>query len=331
MNKKVFKILSIDGGGIKGLYSSRILEHFESKFNVSISDYFDMLCGTSTGGLIALALSLKIPVSDISNLYAEKGEKIFPQNLQKWRRYNQILGSGKYSDIPLKEELNIIFGDKTLNDSNNLLCIPSYCITNAKPWIFKFDHKEGDLSRDNDTKYVDVALSTSAAPTFLPIAEIENYDNKQFIDGGVWANNPTLVGVLEALTYFVGENKEFDSIEVLSMSSLNPTEGKSIQSNRYKSFKDWGDELFETSMVGQSHFTNYFMSKIGDITTVPIKHFRIPSADISSEQSEKIKLDITTKESIKLISGMGNAMGEVFKKDSEIKNFFKNKKHYKTN
>ena len=78
VEKKTFKILSVDGGGIKGLYSSTILEHFEEKYNCSISDHFDMLCGTSTGGLIALALSLGIPAKKISEFYKEKGGVIFP-------------------------------------------------------------------------------------------------------------------------------------------------------------------------------------------------------------------------------------------------------------
>ncbi len=76
---QVFKVLSIDGGGIKGLYSSRILEHFEDKFECHIAEYFDLICGTSTGGLIALGLSLHIPVQQISDLYCKQGKEIFPQ------------------------------------------------------------------------------------------------------------------------------------------------------------------------------------------------------------------------------------------------------------
>jgi patatin-like phospholipase/acyl hydrolase len=73
-HEKVFKVLSVDGGGIKGIYSARILEQFEKKFNCRLADYFDLICGTSTGGLIALGLSLKIPVSVITNFYYMRGE-----------------------------------------------------------------------------------------------------------------------------------------------------------------------------------------------------------------------------------------------------------------
>jgi uncharacterized protein len=75
---KPFKILAIDGGGIKGLYSAKILEHLENRFNCSISDHFDLICGTSTGGLIGLALAMKIPASKISEFYEQYGKVIFP-------------------------------------------------------------------------------------------------------------------------------------------------------------------------------------------------------------------------------------------------------------
>lgn len=250
--KGVFKILAIDGGGVKGLYSSTILEHFEEKFGVNISDYFDMICGTSTGGLIALALSLKIPTKEISDIYLKNGSKIFPKRNKKIAFLKQVLGSGKFSDLPLKEVLTDVFKNSKLIESNNLLCIPSYSITDARPWVFKYDHKEGDLGRDNKAKYVDVALATSAAPTYFPMAEIEYYNSKQFIDGGVWANNPTLVGLIEALTYYVGKGKEFKKIKILSLSSLNNTGGKPVGLKRARGFKDWKEDLFETSLTGQS-------------------------------------------------------------------------------
>jgi patatin-like phospholipase/acyl hydrolase len=328
---KTFKILAIDGGGIKGLYSSTILEHLEKKYKGNISDYFDMLCGTSTGGLIALALSLKIPTKEISDIYLKNGNKIFPKKSKISNKYNQILGKGKFSDEPLKKVLNEMFKEKTLSDSNNLLCIPSYSITDARPWVFKFDHIEGDLSRDNKARYVDVALATSAAPTYFPMAEIEYYDYKQFVDGGVWANNPTLVGLIEALTYYVGKDKKFKKLKILSISSLNSTGGKPTGLKRARGFVDWRDDLFETSLIGQSLFTDYFMSKIKEIEDVSVEYIRIPSAKISPQQASLVQLDVATTDALNLIRGMGNDMGEIYKKKNEISDFFKMQKQYKIN
>jgi hypothetical protein len=329
VNKKPFKILTIDGGGIKGLYSAKVLEHLEDKYKCSTSDYFDMICGTSTGGLIALALALNIPAGDISKLYEEQGKKIFPKRTKLGGIIRQTLWRGKYSDKALRVALEGIFQEKKIADVKNLLCIPSYSLTDARPWVFKYDHKEGELDRDNKALCVDVALATSAAPTYFPLSEIDYYDNKQFIDGGVWANNPTVVGVIEALTYFVGEGREFDSIEVLSISSLNSTAGKSIGLKRHRSFIKWRNDLFDTSIIGQSHFTHYMMSKLCDLNHIKIKYVRIPSENISAEQQHLVQLDIASDKAINFIRGKGNDRGELAKKDPTIETFFKEKKNYK--
>lgn len=336
MEEKTFKILSIDGGGIKGLYSATILKEFEEKFKCHISDYFDMICGTSTGGLIALALSLKIPAKEICDFYEIEGPKIFPcsRNINFFgkkisRRFMmQLVIGGKYSDKPLKKALIKIFKESKIGDSNNLLCIPSYTITEARPFVFKFDHTDRD--RDNGALMVDVALATSAAPTFFPIAEIPFYNNKQFIDGGVWANNPTLVGLLEALTYFVGKDKEYKKLKILSISSLSITGGQPTGLKRERSFLNWGNDLFETSFTGQSFFSDFFMSKIKSLSNINIDYERIPSVSIARDQESLIQLDVATKKAIDLIKGKGKDQADLYKKHKEIIEFFKEKKTYKT-
>lgn len=326
---KTFKILSIDGGGIKGLYSSKIIEHFEEEFNCNMADHFDMICGTSTGGILALALSLNIKASKISDLYIDHGQKIFPWRPKFIGILKQIIFCGKFSDKNLRNALEETFKKKKIKDSNCLLCIPSYSLTDAKPFIFKYDHKEGNLSRDNQTLYVDVALATSAAPTYFPLAELKKYDNKQFVDGGIYANNPSLVGFIEALTYFVGEGKEFDEVKILSISSLTNTSGKVTGIKRFRSFRHWRNDLFEAMLTGQAKFNDYFMSKINDINSIPVTHVRVPSEILSPEQQNIVQLDKATKASIDLLKGKGNDMGVIWRKRPEVQDFFKSKKKYK--
>lgn len=272
---------------------------------------------------------------EISQFYIDEGPKIFPEQKEikffsffgkKVTRgsYKQICSGGKFSDVPLKTALRNILGDHTIADSNNYLCIPTYTITEARPWIFKKDHH--NLDRHNKAKYVDVALATSAAPTFFPLAEVPEFDQKQFIDGGVWANNPTLIGLIEALDYFVGNGKEFDSLKILSVSSLSVTGGKPTGLKRERSFLDWGNDLFETSMTGQSHFCHYFMSTIQKMTEVPIEYIRIPTAAIAREQERHIQLDVATPNALSLIRGKGNDTGSIYKKKEEIAAFFQQKK-----
>jgi hypothetical protein len=326
IENKAFKILSVDGGGIKGLYSSTILEHLEQRFG-SMSDYFDMICGTSTGGLIALCLALKLPAKEISKIYSEQGNKIFPHRTWLGGIVRQTIWKGKYSDEPLKKVLQSVFGQKTIGDLQNLVCIPSYSLTDARPWVFKRDH--GKLDRDNNALLIDVALATSAAPTYFPLCEIPAYNHKQFIDGGVWANNPAMVGVIEALTYFVGKGKDFSSVEILSVSSLNNTAGKAIGLKRRRSFINWRNDLFDTSLIGQSHFTDYFMTKLCEMNDIKIRYVRIPSEQISAEQQHLVKLDCANEKAIQFIKGKGNDRGLLAKKDMDIEAFFKNQKQHK--
>jgi uncharacterized protein len=338
MGNGTFKILSIDGGGIKGLYSATILKKFEEKFITLTSNHFDMICGTSTGGLIALAIALQIPASEICNFYTEEGPVIFPKHKKVKVPFfktidlgflKQIAMGGKYTDKGLRTSLAKIFEDKKIGDCHNLLCIPSYSVTEAKPKVFKYDHSEGDLSRDNEAPVIDIALATCAAPTYFPLAESKFYNYEQFIDGGVWANNPTLVGLLEAINNFVGQGKDYENIEVLSLSSLTLTGGKKTGLKRARSFKDWGAELFETSLNGQSFFTDFFMTKVSEISDVKIKYTRIPSISVAREQESLIQLDIANKDAFNLMKIKAEDQALIFEKKEEIKNLFTTKKTYK--
>jgi uncharacterized protein len=324
---KTFKVLSIDGGGIKGLYSARILEHFEKKFDCRISDYFDLICGTSTGGLIALGLSLNIPAKDISSLYYDKGKKIFPKRHKAISFLKQCLGS-KYNNSDLKIILEEMFGTKVIADSRCLLCIPAFSITDGRPFIFKYDHQEGDLCRDNNTKYVDIALATSAAPTYLPIVTIDDYDRKQFIDGGIYANNPTLVGVMEALRYFVGNGKKFQKLMVMSVASLEPSPGRVLATKYNRSIIDWNKDLISTFFESQAGITNYVVKTLADYCDSPFDYVRIPSAALSPEQAKIINLDNTSRDALSLISQMGRDEALLWSRKQEISNYFKEYKQY---
>lgn len=170
MGKHPFKILCIDGGGIKGLFSAQILAKFEEVYDTKISEQFDLICGTSTGGIIALAASANISMSDVVNFYKEKGPKIFAQKRKKnlgklWLKIKQICYKGKYSNEELRKALAEVFKDKKIYESSNLLCIPAFDIITATPRVFKRDYKK--FTEDNKKTYVDVALATSAAPTYV--------------------------------------------------------------------------------------------------------------------------------------------------------------------
>lgn len=326
---KNFKVLSIDGGGIRGIFSSKVLENLESKYNCHLVDYFDLICGTSTGGLIALALSLKISAQEITSFYEEHGSNIFKKQngILAWIKKN--LYGGKYSNKYLIEALEKVFNKNVIGNSNCLLCIPAYSITDARPYIFKYDHKEGDLSRDNNTKYVEVALATSAAPTYFPLVEIKEHNNKQFIDGGVYANNPAYIGFTEAIDYFVGQDKQFQQLSILSVSSLEVPSGKPTGLKPNRALINWRKDLVNPFMNGQSHVIDFSLKKISEKKAFNLCYVRIPSTVISADQCHLATLDNASKEAIDFMKGQGNDQGLVWSKKNEVKKFFEEEKIYK--
>ena len=339
LTPKPFKILSIDGGGIKGLYSSTILERFEKDFDCRLTDKFDMICGTSTGGLIALAISLGIPCSEISKLYEDKGAMIFPPSsrfskfMKKWipaagskHFRKQLFFWGKYSAKELTKALEELFGERLIGESQNLLCIPSYTITAGRNYVFKKDY--GEKNRDDDRRYVDVALATSAAPTYLPIHEIADCDNQLFIDGGIWANNPAMIGLIEAQSSFVGEDAAYDCIEILSIGSLSHTQGKPPGWRKERSFLGWGDDLFNVIMDGQAQFAEYYMETLSKIPKTNLRYYRVSQEAIASKHEDFINLDVTHSGALSLLRGKGKHMADLMVKTEELKHFFKTNKTY---
>jgi len=212
-SNECFKILSLDGGGIKGLFSAAILAAIEEDNKLNIIDYFDLITGTSTGGIVSIALGLGISPKEIVNFYLIEGKNIFHNKLGLANIYKWIFS--KYSSKHISNALKNCFGNKLLGDSSKRLVIPSYNLGEDDVYIFRTAHHER-LKRDYKVQAWKIALATSSAPTFFPSCRL--IDSIRLIDGGVWANNPTLVGIVEAIgTLKIPLNK----IKVLSIGTTN--------------------------------------------------------------------------------------------------------------
>lgn len=185
-----FQILSIDGGGIRGLFAAAILAALEEDLSIDIRRHFDLISGTSTGGIIALALGRGISPRDLVDFYVEEAPKIFGGN--PWLRKCRKVVRSKYDNAPLKSALQEVFGQSTLAESGKRLIIPCFSLDSDDVYIFKTPHHER-LVRDGRVPMWQVALATSAAPTYFPASDYT--DSIRLIDGGVWANNPTVIAI----------------------------------------------------------------------------------------------------------------------------------------
>lgn len=227
-----FKILSIDGGGIKGLASAYWLALLEKLTNKPLYECFDLVIGTSTGAILAGAVGMGIPASEYPKLYIDYGNKIFPSLLPRIysrviRTFTQGLSAPKYSDKNLNKIINDFFQDKQLKELYTNTIFTSYNTTIRKSVLFKsYNNKHKELL------VKDVVRASVAAPSYFSGHVINvNGKNNGYIDGGVVANNPILCGIAES------KNFEYD-LEDLLILSLGTYNRERIITNRQ--VKNWG-------------------------------------------------------------------------------------------
>lgn len=218
-----FQILSLDGGGLKGIFSAAILAYIEEDLNIRVSDHFDLITGTSTGGIIALGLGSGMKPSEIVQFYVNEGPKIFRQF---WISNLKHLLMRKYGSRELEIALRKCFGDKLLGDSIKKIVVPSYNIGEDDVYLFKTPHHER-LKRDYKVPMWKVAMAASAAPTYFPV--FQGVDQVRLIDGGVWANNPCMIGVIEAISVL---SVPMGAIHVLSIGTTNEVKTHSPKLDR---------------------------------------------------------------------------------------------------
>jgi len=220
-NSENFRILSVDGGGIKGILPAAVLAECERRFlkGGSAAAYFDMVSGTSTGGIIALGLSAGLRAEEVLDIYLRHGDKVFPKGWTLPIPFGKLIKSVyqfardfsvyRYDREPLERALRDCFGNRVLGSVERCLNIPTFDGFNEVN-VVKTPHHP-DFRLDQQEELVTVALATSAAPTFF-----STYRNgtRHFADGGVWANNPTMVALIDVLSCFAVDRH---SVDILSL------------------------------------------------------------------------------------------------------------------
>lgn len=306
---KPYRVLALDGGGMRGLYSATVLHILASRIateagkgELDVGKGFDLITGTSTGGLLGCALAHGCSTSQVISLYQDKGLEIFDDptptgnSIYLWAFRNKKKPAAHAE--PLRKELTALFGESTLEELYRArgiaLCIPVTNVSSQKSQVFKTPHLSS-YTRDRKYKLVDVCMATSAAPFFFPLAVLDDPTNpgshEAFSDGGLWANSPVLVGLIEAVSL----QKE-RPIQIISVSTCAPPTGKSIEKGSENwGVVDWkaGVGALDLSLEAQS-IGHYFMAKLISTclcTAVQPKIIRLPSSPPSSDQTVHIGLD----------------------------------------
>lgn len=215
-----FRILALDGGGLKGAFTAAALATWEKQTGLRVVDHFDLIAGTSTGGILAIGLGLGLTGQEMLEFYRQRGPVIFPVTRLRGRIHHTLrhVVVPKYSQAILLRELEAAFnrgGSRPrLKDSRCRLVIPAYHAVGGTSHLFRTPHHP-DLTADANTEAAHAALATAAAPTFFTAAKIGNMvAESSYFDGGVWANSPAMAAIVEATCFL---RIPLERVDVLSV------------------------------------------------------------------------------------------------------------------
>lgn len=320
IEEKPYRVLSLDGGGMRGLYTAVLLNGLASHYSIDgkkgqldVGRGFDLISGTSTGGILGVGLAFGLSLNSIIDLYEHSGTSIFPRPMptdggEKWWAIKNLKRPAADARA-LRKKLDEVFGSTTLEqlfrERGISLCIPSVSVSDQKSLTFKTPHYDG-LTRDPSFSLTDVCLATSAAPFFFPMHQMEHpltAATLTFADGGLWANNPVLVSLIEALR-ITDCNRP---IEIISVGTCAPPAGEIInEKGANRGIGDWrfGVKALELSLEAQSQGHNFMAELLCPFIKCECTIVRLPSDPPSSEQSRYLRMDNAAPEAISALKGL---------------------------
>lgn len=270
------RILSIDGGGIRGIIPATILAYLEDRLKkesanpeARLSDYFDFFAGTSTGGILVCAYlsPQKLSAQQALDLYLNHGQQIFNRPLKRKIRSLFGLADEKYSAKALEKILRDKLGAMTkLSEFAKPCLITAYNITDRKA-VF-FTSKEARRSASKDYKAWQVARATSAAPTYFEPAMVKTESNflQPLVDGGVFANNPTMCAFIEArktaFSHLMGNTMQPEDAMVVSIGTGSTEKPYQYEDMRKKGAIGWLRPIIDILMASNAETVHYQLKKL---------------------------------------------------------------------
>ncbi len=244
---RLFRILALDGGGLRGAFTAAVLAQWAEMLGDAgghdIVKHFDLIAGTSTGAILAIGLGLGQTPLEILEFYREQGPKIFPKDsrLRHWVE-------SKHDSLVLRSALEAVFGKKMLQESRCRLVLPTVRAIHGEAEAIVTGHGP-DRKAFLGFSAVDAALASSAAPTYFDEAVVERpIASGMYLDGGIWANNPVLPAITEAMRYL---KVPLDRIDVLSVG----TTGNELDFTRFlgKGKAGWAAQITDLFFAAQEH------------------------------------------------------------------------------
>ncbi|CAL8170812.1 unnamed protein product [Prunus armeniaca] len=337
VKRKMVTVLSIDGGGIRGIIPSTVLAFLESKLqqldgpDARIADYFDIIAGTSTGGLVTTMLTAPnkdnrpmYEAKDINKFYLDNSPKIFPQSsrnnfLRSITSMVDAVKGPKYDGKYLRTLTRGLLGDLTLKQTLTNVVIPAFDIKYLQPVVFStIDARETSW---NNAKLSDVCISTSAAPTFLPAHYFEVKDDVgrthtfDLVDGGVAANNPTMMAISHINREMLKHNSDPMDVTRLQVLSLGTGAAKLEQKYSAAIASKWGliNWLFHNGSAplvdifadASSDMVDFHVSTLFQSVQAKDNYLRIQDDSLTGDEAS---VDIATEKNLRRLMEIGNAL-----------------------
>jgi len=333
-----FRVLALDGGGIRGLYTAVLLQQLAlrvARFNRSpteerldLGQRFDLVAGTSTGAILAAALASGASLERVVSLYRDKGKRIFqrpmPLKMDCWsNRVQNFFWIGKTVGRPanssdaLREALTEVLGSENLADLYRRrhigLCVPAVDAENRQGWVFKTPHA-GRLTRDDKYLVVDVCMASAAAPVYFPLHRVASPNAgstavHSFADGGLWANNPVMVALVEALELAPDRQIEILSVGTCSGKQSRPISGKEAHRGSWA----WkgGAEVVSTSLDAQAFTTPYIAKQVVKALGGRVTLHRLLDPAPSSDEGKHLALDAVDSTSLTVLEMLAHRAADL--------------------
>lgn len=281
-NIPTFHVLALSGGGYRGLYTATVLAELETALGRPLASHFDLICGTSAGGMLALGLAAEIPAVELKELFENKGERIF--GCRSFLR--KLLGfwaTAKHDSAGLRGVLIERFQDSTIGELKHRVLVPAVNYSTGRGQFFKTPHHP-TFELDHRMKIVDVAIATAAAPVYFPLARNER---GVFADGGLVGNAPGLFGLHEVKTFLAPEQDA--RIRVLAIGTM--TIGATVRGGASldRGFGKWRGGLFDLVISAQESSVDYMLRH-----ELKDDYFQIDDQATPDQSKDVKKLDLVS-------------------------------------
>ena len=306
-----YHVLALSGGGYRGLYTATVLAELEKQLGRPIASHFDLICGTSVGGILGLGLAAEIPAHELKMLFEKEGKRIFGSR-SFFRRLSGGWLKAKHDSRGLQEILTERFQNTTIGNLKHRVLIPAVNYTTGKGQFFKTPHHQ-NFEFDHQMKIVDVALATSAAPVYFPLAR---NDRGVFADGGLVGNAPGLFGLHEVRT-FIAPNSEAQ-IRVLAIGTM--TVGTTIRGGACldQGICQWRERLFDLVISAQESSTDYMLKQSLGVNYYQIDDKATPDQSQDIKELDQVSLGATNTLKDRGVHAAQRALGDLHFKPFRI-------------